>query len=145
MHGWRSRSEARTRGDGLSRFSATPVVNLRPSGSNIDIQVCYVTRASERFELRNRLYQHVVDLMQRQESPLPADKRNEVEMLEQPGCFDGNTLVDKGCTSDLCEVMRPFHLIRAVLQKSSKRPPSLLHRRAMIAFAPLRSSASPPA
>jgi len=61
-----------TRGDGLSRFSATPVVNLRPSGSNIDIQVCYVTRASERFELRNRLYQHVVDLMQRQESPLPA-------------------------------------------------------------------------
>jgi small-conductance mechanosensitive channel len=61
-----------TRGDGLSRFSATPVVNLRPSGSNIDIQVRYVTRASERFELRNRLYQHVVDLLQNQESPLPA-------------------------------------------------------------------------
>ena len=59
-----------TRGDGLSRFSATPVVNLRPSGSNIDIQVRYVTRASERFELRNRLYQHVVDLLQKQESPV---------------------------------------------------------------------------
>jgi small-conductance mechanosensitive channel len=59
-----------TRGDGLSRFSATPIVNLRPSGPNIDIQVRYVTRASERFELRNRLYQHVVDLLRKQESLL---------------------------------------------------------------------------
>jgi small-conductance mechanosensitive channel len=63
-----------TRGDGLSRFSATPVVNLRPSGSNIDIQVRYVTRASERFELRNRLYQHVVDLLQKREEPLPTER-----------------------------------------------------------------------
>jgi small-conductance mechanosensitive channel len=61
-----------TRGDGLSRFSATPVVNLRPSGSNIDIQVRYVTRASERFELRNRLYQQVVDLMQHPDPTPPA-------------------------------------------------------------------------
>lgn len=67
-----------TRGDGLSRFSATPVVNLRPSGSNIDIQVRYVTRASERFELRNRLYQHVIDLLQKQEHPLPAEQTQEV-------------------------------------------------------------------
>jgi len=68
-----------TRGDGLSRFSATPVVNLRPSGSNIDIQVRYVTRASERFELRNRLFQHVVDLLQKQESPLPLAGSRELE------------------------------------------------------------------
>ncbi|MGA2649630.1 MAG: mechanosensitive ion channel family protein [Terracidiphilus sp.] len=67
-----------TRGDGLSRFSATPVVNLRPSGSNIDIQVRYVTRASERFDLRNRLYQHVVDLLQKQESPFPTERAREV-------------------------------------------------------------------
>ncbi len=52
-----------TRGDGLSRFSAAPVVNLRPSGPGTDIQVRYVTRASERFELRNRLYQQVVGLL----------------------------------------------------------------------------------
>lgn len=63
-----------TRGDGLSRFSATPVVNLRPSGSNIDIQVRYVTRASERFELRNRLYQQVVDLLRKQECALPTGR-----------------------------------------------------------------------
>ena len=66
-----------TRGDGLSRFSATPVVNLRPSGSNIDIQVRYVTRASERFELRNRLYQHVVDLLRKQETPMPSEPTQE--------------------------------------------------------------------
>ena len=47
----------------MSRFSAAPVVNLRPSSSGIGAQVRYVTRASERFELRNRLYQRVLELL----------------------------------------------------------------------------------
>lgn len=55
-----------SRDNGLGRFSATPVVNLRPSSSGIDSQVRYVTRASERFELRNKLYQRIVELLQRQ-------------------------------------------------------------------------------
>jgi small-conductance mechanosensitive channel len=58
-----------TRGDGLSKFSAAPVVNLRPSGSGFELQVRYVTRASERFELRNRLFQQAIDLLH--ESPAP--------------------------------------------------------------------------
>jgi small-conductance mechanosensitive channel len=53
-------------GAGLSRFSAAPVVNLRPSSSGIETKVRYVTRASERFELRNRLYQRIVELLQHQ-------------------------------------------------------------------------------
>ncbi len=53
-----------TRGDGLSRFSAVPTVNLRPAGAGTDVQVRYITRASERFELRNRLYRQAVDLLQ---------------------------------------------------------------------------------
>lgn len=57
------------RGDGLSRFSAAPVVNLRPSASDIEIQVRYVTRASERFDVRNRLYQRVVELLHEQSKP----------------------------------------------------------------------------
>ena len=56
-------------GVGLSRFSAAPMVNLRPSGSGIDLQVRYVTRASERFELRNRLYDQVVGLLHQQSEP----------------------------------------------------------------------------
>jgi len=57
------------RGDGLSRFSATPVVNLRPSGSAIEVEVRYVTRASERFELRNCLNQQFIDLIHAPAAP----------------------------------------------------------------------------
>jgi len=52
-----------SRQDGLSQFSATPSVNLRPAASGVDLVVRYVTRASERFETRNRLYKRVVDAM----------------------------------------------------------------------------------
>jgi small-conductance mechanosensitive channel len=60
-----------TREDGLSRFSATPKVSLRPSGSGIEILVRYVTRASERFGVRNRLYQRVIDLLHKEMNPTP--------------------------------------------------------------------------
>ncbi|MDR3728093.1 MAG: mechanosensitive ion channel [Terracidiphilus sp.] len=63
------------RDDGLSLFSADPVVNLRPSTSGIEIQVRYVTRASERFGVRNRLYQHVIDLLQK--GKLPEEAKTE--------------------------------------------------------------------
>jgi small-conductance mechanosensitive channel len=55
------------RDDGLSKFSATPVVNMRPSGSGIDIQVRYVTRAPNRIEVRNRSYRRVIELLHRNE------------------------------------------------------------------------------
>ena len=53
---------------GLGRFSATPVEILSPSGSGISLQVRYVTRASERFDLRNRLYQKIVGLLREPEA-----------------------------------------------------------------------------
>jgi small-conductance mechanosensitive channel len=65
-------------GNGLSRFSAAPVVNLRPSSSGIGIQVRYVTRASERFELRNRLYERVVELLQQPAKPESAEEKQVV-------------------------------------------------------------------
>jgi small-conductance mechanosensitive channel len=52
-----------TRLIGLNQFSANPSVTLRPSGSSVDIVVRYVTRASDRFGLRNRLYQEVMDVL----------------------------------------------------------------------------------
>jgi small-conductance mechanosensitive channel len=52
-----------THGGGLSRFRTDPAVNLRPSASGIDLDVRYVTRASERFEMRNRLYQQVFNML----------------------------------------------------------------------------------
>jgi small-conductance mechanosensitive channel len=63
-----------TRGDSLSRFSGAPTVNLRPNGTGTDVQVRYITRASERFELRNRLYREAVDLLQ-QKNPQPQEVR----------------------------------------------------------------------
>ena len=58
-------------GKGLGRLTAVPVVNLRPSGSGINAQVRYVTRVSERLDLRNRLYQRVIELLQQ---PVPEEK-----------------------------------------------------------------------
>ncbi len=55
-----------TREGSLSRFSGEPVVSLRPSGSGIDLEIRYVTAASDRFDLRNRVYQRVVELLNEQ-------------------------------------------------------------------------------
>lgn len=50
---------------GLSQFSAQPSVDLRPAAAGIDILVRYVTRAGDRFEMRNRLYSTVIELLHR--------------------------------------------------------------------------------
>ena len=55
-----------TRQVGSTQFTATPAVNLRPTATGIDILVRFVTRASQRFEMRNRLYQRVIDLLHKQ-------------------------------------------------------------------------------
>lgn len=48
---------------GLSQFSAAPSVDLRPAASGIDVLVRYVTRAGERFEMRNKLYGAVIGVL----------------------------------------------------------------------------------
>jgi small-conductance mechanosensitive channel len=50
-------------GDARDLFSANASVNLRPSSSGVDVQIRYVTRASERFDMRNRLYQLAIELL----------------------------------------------------------------------------------
>ena len=52
-----------THEEGLTRFSATPSVDMRPAGGGVDIVVRYVTRAGVRLETRNRLFGTVVELM----------------------------------------------------------------------------------
>jgi small-conductance mechanosensitive channel len=51
---------------GLSQFKATPSVDMRPAASGVDIVVRYVIRAGDRFDMRNRLYQSVIDLLHKQ-------------------------------------------------------------------------------
>ena len=43
--------------------SAAPSLSLRPSASGLDVHVRYVTRASQRFGTRNRLYQAAIDIL----------------------------------------------------------------------------------
>jgi small-conductance mechanosensitive channel len=52
-----------SRKQGLTQFTAATAVDMRPSGSGIDLIVRYITRASRRFETRNRMYQLVIDLL----------------------------------------------------------------------------------
>jgi small-conductance mechanosensitive channel len=58
-----------THHNGLSQFKATPSVDLRPAASGVDIVVSYVIRAGDRFDMRNRLYQAVIDLLHKQPEP----------------------------------------------------------------------------
>ncbi|HEV2213841.1 MAG TPA: mechanosensitive ion channel family protein, partial [Terracidiphilus sp.] len=75
-----------TRGEGLNRFSATPAVDLRPTGSGVEVDIRYVTRASERFDLRNRLYDRIVQLMRRGagDSPQSHDAASPVQEPASP-------------------------------------------------------------
>jgi len=56
---------ATTRQHRVHDFSAAPALEVRPSFEGIRILVRYITRAHERYDLRARLYQAVVDLMQK--------------------------------------------------------------------------------
>jgi small-conductance mechanosensitive channel len=62
-----------TQSRGLSHFSAAPSVDLRPAASGVDVLVRYVTRAGERYDMRNKVYQAVMDLLQNpQDQPVGA-------------------------------------------------------------------------
>ena len=60
---WRHSSLQR----GLTQFSAASDVNLRPSSAGFDLVVRYVTRATGRFDRRNRLYRCVLEAVHQPE------------------------------------------------------------------------------
>jgi small-conductance mechanosensitive channel len=66
---------------GLSQFKATPAVDMRPAASGIDILVRYVTRAANRFDTRNRLYQSVIDLLHKPAAAAPAKQPAQPEKV----------------------------------------------------------------
>ncbi len=59
----------------LSHFTAKPSVDMRPSAAGVDVLVRYVTHASERYEMRNRIYESVMNLLHGSEgaAALPGD------------------------------------------------------------------------
>jgi small-conductance mechanosensitive channel len=49
----------------VQSVSANPAVNLRPTAGGIELHIRYITRANERYAMRTRLYQSVVELLRR--------------------------------------------------------------------------------
>jgi len=43
--------------------SAAPAISLRPTSAGVEVHVRYITRASERYAARTRLYQEIVELL----------------------------------------------------------------------------------
>jgi small-conductance mechanosensitive channel len=62
-----------TKQRGLSHFSAEPSVDMRPAAAGVDVIVRYVTRATDRFDMRNRLYQAVVTLLHKKDEKVLED------------------------------------------------------------------------
>jgi len=59
---------------GVKSFSAAPSISVRPASLGVEIVVRYITRAQERYEVRSRLYQSVVELLhQRKGLPMGAE------------------------------------------------------------------------
>jgi small-conductance mechanosensitive channel len=56
----------------LAQINASPSVDLRPSALGIDVIVRYITRASHRYEMRNRIYQAIIDILHPKPDALPA-------------------------------------------------------------------------
>jgi small-conductance mechanosensitive channel len=52
-----------TRQYGTRTFSARPAVDLRPSLNSLTVVVRYITRAPQRYEMKSRLFQAIVELM----------------------------------------------------------------------------------
>ncbi|HVP50576.1 MAG TPA: mechanosensitive ion channel domain-containing protein [Terriglobales bacterium] len=52
-----------TRQYGVRTFSARPVVDLRPGPLGLDVIVRYITRAPQRYEVKSRLFQVIVELV----------------------------------------------------------------------------------
>jgi small-conductance mechanosensitive channel len=59
------REWSHARAVGLNTMQARATVNLRPVGNDFNLEVRYVTRAAQRFQLRNRLYRRVVEVLQK--------------------------------------------------------------------------------
>jgi hypothetical protein len=62
--------------DRMGSVSAAPAINLRPTPAGVEVHVRYITRASERFTTRTKLYQDIVALLhQRPDTPGPPEAR----------------------------------------------------------------------
>jgi small-conductance mechanosensitive channel len=53
-------------------FSAAPAMSIRPTGAGVTVAVRYITRASERYQVRAKIYRSIVELLHNKPEPEPA-------------------------------------------------------------------------
>ncbi len=58
-----------THGASMSQFNANSVLSLRPTAAGADIEVRYITRASERVQMRDRMNRLMIDLLHQDPKP----------------------------------------------------------------------------
>ena len=64
---WKNAAQSRN----VGALSAAPAINLKPVGGGVEIAVRYITRASERYAMRSKLYQAAVNLISKKDSQQP--------------------------------------------------------------------------
>jgi small-conductance mechanosensitive channel len=71
---WKNAAQSRN----VGALSAAPAINLKPVSGGVEIAVRYITRASERYAMRSKLYQAAVQLISKK------DSRDSVSVSEKP-------------------------------------------------------------
>jgi small-conductance mechanosensitive channel len=64
---WKNAAQSRN----VGALSAAPAINLKPVSGGVEIAVRYITRASERYAMRSRLYQAAVNLISKKDAQGP--------------------------------------------------------------------------
>jgi small-conductance mechanosensitive channel len=75
---WKRAAGARN----MTAMTAAPAINVKPVVGGVEISVRYITRASERYQLRAKLYQAAVDLLGK--PPLPAEASRTSDPAKTP-------------------------------------------------------------
>lgn len=55
----------------VGSFKMAPAISVKPAAGGIELSVRYITRANERYTLRTKLYQAIVELLGKKETPPP--------------------------------------------------------------------------
>jgi small-conductance mechanosensitive channel len=62
-----------TRSREMSSFSVAPAISIKPVVGGVEVAVRYITKASERYQLRAKLYQFAVEMLGRKGVPASTD------------------------------------------------------------------------
>src|SRR5689334_9288142 len=64
---WQNAAHSRS----MRALSAAPAINVKPASGGVEIALRYITRASERYQLRSKLYQAAMNLISKKDSLAP--------------------------------------------------------------------------